>query len=160
MAIALSCAGAAAQQPVTPEDEVIAMLREWRTARAAKGDAPAVPVFSLGGDQPGPDSTPGRIRVGDRVQEMALTSNPRPVYPEEAKRQGIEGVVTLEAVIGKDGTVQSLSVISGDPLLVPPALEAVKQWEYRPTLLNGAPVEVTTQIQVNFSLRPVKGKKL
>ena len=64
----------------------------------------------------------------------------------------ISGVVHLNAVIAKDGTIQDLKVISGHPLLVPSALEAVKQWVYQPTLLNGEPVEVQTQIDVNFTL--------
>ena len=58
----------------------------------------------------------------------------------------------LSAIIGKDGTMQDLTVASGHPLLVPAAMEAVKQWVYRPTLLNGEPVEVVTQIDVNFTL--------
>ena len=61
-------------------------------------------------------------------------------------------VVRLNAIIGKDGTIQNLQVASGHPLLVPSALEAVKQWVYKPTLLNGEPVEVITQIDVNFTL--------
>jgi protein TonB len=64
----------------------------------------------------------------------------------------ISGVVRLHAVIGKDGTVQNLTVSSGHPLLVPSALEAVKQWVYAPTLLNGQAVEVVTQIEVEFTL--------
>ena len=61
-------------------------------------------------------------------------------------------MVKLNAIIGRDGTIQNLTVVSGHPLLVPSALEAVKQWVYAPTLLNGEPVEVVTQIDVNFTL--------
>jgi protein TonB len=61
-------------------------------------------------------------------------------------------VVKLYALIGKDGTIQTLNVISGHPLLAPAAVEAVKQWIYQPTLLNGNPVEVETEIDVNFTL--------
>lgn len=70
-----------------------------------------------------------------------------------AKAAKIQGVVRLNVTVGRDGTVQHIEAISGHPLLVPPAQEAVKQWEYRPTLLNGQPVEVLTQVDVNFSLR-------
>jgi periplasmic protein TonB len=70
----------------------------------------------------------------------------------EAKQARIQGVVRLNAVIAKDGTISDLSVISGHPLLVPSALDSVKQWIYQPTLLNGNPVEVTTEIDVNFTL--------
>ena len=69
-----------------------------------------------------------------------------------AKQARIQGQVRFQAIIGKDGTIQNLQLISGHPLLVPSATEAVKQWVYQPTLLNGEPVEVVTQIDVNFTL--------
>lgn len=96
--------------------------------------------------------TPQRIKVGGNVQSAKLVRQPRPVYPPLAKQARISGVVRLSAIISKDGTIQHLEVISGHPLLVPAALEAVKQWVYQPTLLNGEPVEVQTQIDVNFTL--------
>jgi TonB family protein len=95
---------------------------------------------------------PSRIRIGGNVAATKLISQVRPVYPAEAKAQRVQGKVSLMAVIAKDGTVQSLEVVSGDPLLVPSALEAVKQWVYQPTLLNGQPVEVQTMIDVNYTL--------
>jgi periplasmic protein TonB len=96
--------------------------------------------------------TPQRIRVGGNVQQAKLVRQPKPVYPPLAKQARIQGVVRLNAIISKDGTIQNLSVLSGHPLLVPAAMEAVKQWVYAPTLLNGEPVEVVTQIDVNFTL--------
>jgi len=93
-----------------------------------------------------------RIKIGGNVQQMKLVSQARPLYPPEAKAQRVQGKVQLQAVINKDGTMQSLQVLSGDPLLVPSAMEAVKQWVYQPTLLNGEPVEVQTQIDVNYTL--------
>lgn len=96
--------------------------------------------------------TAGRISVGGNVQQAKLISQPRPVYPPAAKEARIQGVVKLQAVIGKDGAVQQLEVLSGHPLLVQSSLEAVQQWTYQRTLLNGAPVEVTTQIDVNYTL--------
>jgi protein TonB len=98
------------------------------------------------------EAAPQRIRVGGNVQQAKLVRQPRPVYPPLAKQARIQGVVHLSAIIAKDGTIQKLEVISGHPLLVPAALEAVKQWVYQPTLLNGEPVEVITQIDVNFTL--------
>ena len=95
---------------------------------------------------------PPRIRVGGNVQQSKLVSQPRPLYPPIAKQARISGVVHLQAVIAKDGTVADLKVLSGHPLLVQSALEAVRQWVYAPTLLNGNPVEVLTQIDVNFTL--------
>jgi protein TonB len=96
--------------------------------------------------------TPSRIRVGGNVQQAKLIRQPKPIYPPLAKQARISGVVHLNAIIGKDGTIQNLTVAGGHPLLVPAAMEAVKQWVYAPTLLNGEPVEVVTQIDVNFTL--------
>jgi len=97
-------------------------------------------------------AAPQRIRIGGSVQQAKLVRQPHPVYPPLAKQARIQGTVKLTAIISKDGTIQHLEVISGHPLLVPSALEAVKQWVYQPTLLNGEPVEVITQIDVNFTL--------
>src|SRR5438445_3597416 len=93
-----------------------------------------------------------RIRVGGNVQQAKLVKQPRPVYPPLAKQARIQGVVRLNAIIGKDGTIQDIKAASGHPLLVPAALEAVRQWVYKPTLLNGNPVEVVTVVDVNFTL--------
>jgi periplasmic protein TonB len=93
-----------------------------------------------------------RIRVGGNVQQAKLVRQPRPVYPPLAKQARIQGVVKLNAIISRDGTIQNLTVLSGHPLLVPSAMDAVKQWVYQPTLLNGEPVEVVTQVDVNFTL--------
>ena len=95
---------------------------------------------------------PTRIRVGGNVQQAKLIKQPKPVYPPLAKQARIQGTVRFTAIIGKDGTIQNLQLVSGHPLLVPSAQEAVKQWVYQPTLLNGEPVEVVTQIDVNFTL--------
>jgi protein TonB len=96
--------------------------------------------------------TPQRIRVGGNVQQAKLVRQPKPIYPPLAKQARIQGVVRFTAIIGKDGTIQNLQLVTGHPLLVPSAQEAVKQWVYQPTLLNGEPVEVITQIDVNFTL--------
>ena len=96
--------------------------------------------------------TPARIRVGGQVEEAKLIFHPTPEYPQLAKMARIQGTVKLEAIISKDGTIQDLKVLSGHPLLVQNALEAVRQWRYQPTLLNGEPVEVVTEIDVNFTL--------
>jgi protein TonB len=76
-----------------------------------------------------------------------------PVYPPLAKQTHHEGKVELRAVIGVDGTIQSLQIISGDPLLVHSALEAVQQWKYKPTILNGQAVEVDTFITVVYTMQ-------
>jgi protein TonB len=96
--------------------------------------------------------TPKRIRVGGMVEQAKLIFQPKPEYPPLAKMARIQGVVRLEAIISKDGTIQDLKVVSGHPLLVKAALEAVQRWRYQPTLLNGEPVEVVTEVDVNFTL--------
>jgi protein TonB len=96
---------------------------------------------------------PQRIRVGGNVQAAKIVRQPKPIYPPLAKQARIQGTVRFTAIIGRDGTIQNLQLVSGHPLLVPSAQEAVKQWVYQPTLLNGEPVEVITQIDVNFTLQ-------
>lgn len=93
------------------------------------------------------------VRVVSVVQAARLIRKVVPVYPEIPKRAGIAGVVEIEAIIARDGSIRSLQVLKGHPLLVNAAVEAVKQWRYRPTLLQGQPVEVITRIEVNFTLR-------
>ncbi len=93
-----------------------------------------------------------RIKVGGQVEAAKLIFQPKPEYPPLAKMARIQGTVRLEAVMSRDGTIEDLKVLSGHPLLVKVALEAVSRWRYQPTLLNGEPVEVLTEIGVNFYL--------
>lgn len=97
-------------------------------------------------------SAPKRIRVPAPMTQANLVYDVAPKYPPEAGRARIEGTVVLFAVIGKDGTVQDVRVENGLPVLAQAAIEAVKQWRYRPYLLNGEPVEVDSQITINFTL--------
>jgi len=98
-------------------------------------------------------AAPQRIRVGGNVQEARLSKKVIPTYPPLARSARISGVVRFNAVIGTDGRIQNLQLVTGHPLLVPSAQSAVSQWVYQPTLLNGEPVEVMTQIDVNFTLQ-------
>jgi protein TonB len=92
--------------------------------------------------------------VGGDVQSAKLIKHPAPTYPAMAVSARIQGAVVLQAIIGKDGTVRDLKEVSAaSPLLVRSAMDAVKQWTYSPTLLNREPVEVITEITVNFALR-------
>jgi TonB family protein len=93
-----------------------------------------------------------RIRVGGNVQAVNLVNKVTPAYPPLAKQARIQGTVSFAATIGTDGTIANLELLSGHPLLAAPATDAVRQWVYKPTLLNGQPVEVETQIDVNFTL--------
>jgi|HubBroStandDraft_6_1064221.scaffolds.fasta_scaffold264878_1 protein TonB len=100
---------------------------------------------------PAPKQTQ-RIKLGGQVVAAKLVAQPQPVYPPLARQARIQGNVVLHAIIDKDGRVGELQVISGHPLLVQSALEAVKNWRYQPTQLNGDPVEVDTTITVSFVL--------
>lgn len=95
---------------------------------------------------------PKRMRIASRVAEANLIHDVAPTYPPEAGRARIEGTVVLLAVIGKDGTVEDVRVESGLPLLAQAAIDAVKQWRYRPYVLNGEPIEVDSKITINFTL--------
>jgi len=104
------------------------------------------------GVAPPPPKAPTRVKVGGSVQEAMIIDRPSPPYPPLARQARIQGNVVLHAIIDKDGNVTQLEVVSGHPLLVQAALAAVKQWRYHPTVLNGEPVEVETQITVSFVL--------
>jgi len=97
-------------------------------------------------------ATPQRVRVSSGVVSGLLLRKVQPNYPPLARQARIQGVVVLQAEISKEGNIQNLQLISGHPMLAPAAIEAVKQWKYKPYLLNGEPVEVETQVQVNFTL--------
>jgi TonB family protein len=101
---------------------------------------------------PPPPPPPGAIRVGPDVQAANLLVNVNPVYPPLAKQARIQGTVKFNVVIGKDGRMTNITLVSGHPLLVAAAQTAMQQWVYGPTLLNGQPVPVVTTAQVNFTL--------
>ncbi len=101
---------------------------------------------------PPPKATPSRIKVGGQVQQANLLRQVQPVYPAIAKTAHVSGTVILRAVIAKDGSIQELQYVSGPALLMRAAMDAVHEWKYRPTMLNGEPVEVDTTIDVVFSL--------
>jgi protein TonB len=109
-------------------------------------------IGGMGGAPPPPKPTQSRIRQGGSVQAALLVNKVQPVYPPLARQTRISGTVRLHAIISKTGAVESLEVLSGHPLLVRAAMDAVQQWRYKPTLLNGEPVEVDTTIDVIFSL--------
>jgi len=105
---------------------------------------------------PSPNSVPAapvkRIRVGGNVQQAKLIKQVQPVYPETAKKANASGTVLMNVIVAKDGTVQEIQYVSGPRLLMRAAMEAVKQWQYAPTLLDGEPIEVVTTVSVNFQL--------
>jgi TonB family protein len=111
------------------------------TARTASSGTSADP------NSPVPDRLPSGVAAGHLIHKVT------PTYPPAAKSAHVQGVVLLDATIGKDGSIQDLRVISGDSLLVDAAIGAVQQWRYSPFLLAGEPVAVRTTITVNFSMR-------
>jgi len=113
--------------------------------------ATAKPQTSAGGPQ---STRPMRVRVSQGVTQGMVISKVQPIYPPDAKAARVQGSVVIAVIIGKDGNVQSERLVSGHPLLSPAAMDAVKGWKYRPYVLNGDPVEVDTQITVNFTLAP------
>lgn len=108
--------------------------------------APKPPV------QAAQSTAPRRVRPGGDVRPPKLIREVRPAYPPLARQARIQGAVKLTAVVSREGTVQSLQVSSGHPLLIQAAMDAVRQWRYEPTLLNGEPVEVILVVDVNFLL--------
>ncbi len=111
---------------------------------APKAEAAAPPATA--------PQTPSQIRVGGDVQAARLTHEVAPAYPPIARQARVAGTVELSATIGSNGKVKDLHVMSGNPLLVDAAVNAVKQWTYQPTYLNGKPVEVLTEVDVRFTL--------
>jgi protein TonB len=138
-------------------------LAEKPPAEGVAGDAPGgVPggqtygviggiVSNTPGDQTHP-STPQRVRVSAGVSQGLLVTKVPPQYPADARDQHIQGLVVLKVNIDQEGNVYKVELISGHPLLAPAAIEAVKQWKYKPYQLNSTPVEVETQATVNFTL--------
>jgi len=95
---------------------------------------------------------PQRVRVSSGVADGLLIRKVDPIYPYEARQQGIQGNVVLAGIIGKDGHMGQLKAVSGDPILVDASIKAVKQWRYRPFLLKGEPVEIETTITIKFHM--------
>lgn len=126
----------------------------WYRKAAAAGNADALKSLKrLGVDVDQSDAgTPHRIQVGGNVQAANLIRKVVPVYPPLAAQARVQGTVKFQAVIGENGAIQNLQLVSGHPMLVASAEQAVSQWLYKPTLLNGQPVEVVTTIDVNFTL--------
>jgi TonB family protein len=132
--------------------QAIIQADDWvRKALATKKEKAEAGAGVAGNQTPPPPPAPRRMRSTTAAPILHAVD---PVYPPLAKQARIQGVVRLNIKVGADGHVSNITVISGHPLLVPPAIEAVRQWIYQPTLLNGGPVEVLTEASVNFTLPP------
>ncbi len=162
----------AAAQVISGPDELkqaaLTAVRQWTFTKTAQLPATTDVQVSFRLEEgkvephsnlPGVQTTPSndgvqRIRVGGNVQSTNLITKVSPAYPPEAKQARVQGRVRLNVLIGEDGVVKDVVLIEGQPVLADAAIPAVWQWVYRPTLLNGQPVEVVTQVDVNFSLLP------
>lgn len=112
-------------------------------------------IGGIGAAPPPPpkkEAPKGPQRIGGNVMQANLIRQVKPAYPPLARQARISGTVVFSAIISKEGTIENLALVSGHPLLVQAAREAVSQWVYKPTLLNGEPVQVATTISVNFTL--------
>jgi protein TonB len=147
-----------AMTPDAPEPPMLA----WVGNSGALSNSTAVPGLLNGISQPPPkpaapkpDNSPAPrapLSVSSGVQQANLIYAPKPVYPQLAKSARVQGTIKLQAIIAVDGSIKNLRVITGPPLLVNAAIDGVRRWQYKPTMLNGSPVEVITEIDVNFTL--------
>jgi periplasmic protein TonB len=145
--------------PATQETDIEIPGGELFLGPAGPGASPFVDVRPASPAEPPRDEIKksvekGPIKVSESVVEAKLISRVEPHYPALALQTRLQGTVRLQAIISRDGRITALEVLSGHPLLVQAALDAVRQWRYRPTLLNGEPVEVETSITVHFRMEP------
>jgi peptidyl-prolyl cis-trans isomerase A (cyclophilin A) len=113
---------------------------------------PVPPPGATSAPAPGTANTPRTITISPGIAVGLLEEHRYPIYPIDAKKAGVQGTVVLDAIIGKDGTIRDLNVVSGPDMLQQAAIDAVQSWRYRPYMLNGEPVEVRTKINVIFTL--------
>lgn len=145
------------EEAAPPPDNMAGVVGGVGVPGGAVGGVIGGVVGSVGAAPPPPPppaakAPSGPVRVGGKVQEANLIHKVMPQYPPLAKSARVQGTVEFTAIIGKDGTIQQLKLVRGHPLLVNAARQAVEQWRYKPTLLNGQPVDVITDIVVNFTL--------
>ena len=137
-------------------EEALNSIRQWKFTKDTPSEATIEVNFrndkKSGAVGVAQESAPTRIRVGGSAQSAHLIKKVTPAYPPAAKQARIQGTVRLNVVINAAGYVTDVQVESGDPELTDAATAAVRQWVYQPTLLNGNPVEVVTQVDINFTL--------
>lgn len=128
-------------------------VRQWEYAPVEKDGQPVAFKTQIDLNFTLADDGPAPLEVAGGVQAGKLVSKVNPVYPAEAKQQGIQGRVLLRATIGANGTVEKVDVREGDPALAAAAVDAVKQWQYSPTMVNSSAVAVIVDIDINFTLQ-------
>jgi protein TonB len=145
------------EEAAPPPDTGMGVVGGTGEAGGAAGGVIGGIVGGVPGAPPPPPPPPaakptGPVRVGGQVAEANLIRKVQPVYPPLAKSARVSGTVEFTATISKEGNIENLQLVRGHPLLVNAAKEAVLQWKYKPTMLNGQAVEVITSIIVNFTL--------
>lgn len=148
--------GAPVEAPagVAPEPPAVdSMPADTHVDSIVVSDLTGIPPI-VGNEPPPPEPPREPIHVGGQIQPPRKVVNVAPVYPPIARAAGVQGVVILEAVIGEDGSVTDVRVLRSIQLLDSAAIEAVRQWRFTPTLLNGTPVPVVMTVTVAFNLRP------
>jgi len=146
------------EAPKDIKPEPPAVPQNYSMAGVVGGVAGGIPGGQLGGvvggipapPPPAPPAAP--VRVGGDIKEPKKIKDAKPVYPPLAQTAKISGIVIIEAIIAKDGSIRDAKILRGMPMLNDAALEAVRQWRYTPTTLNGVPVEVVMTVTVNFTL--------
>jgi len=153
--------------PTTKADATPIVIKNGHSQAAAKSvptpDAPSITGIAsadnggslpnlMGGDSKAPAPVLQTLNVSQGVSRGLLVKKTQPVYPASAMQMHIEGTVELQATISKSGDISGVKIISGDARLARAAVDAVKQWKYKPYLLNGEPIEIQTQITMNFKL--------
>jgi len=144
------------QAQATPLPRIEPRIEQRPSERPARvrveGGVPGGVVGGVVGELPAPPPPSGPVRVGGAIREPTKLHNVTPVYPDIAKQARVQGIVILECTIGPDGKVVDVKILRGIPLLDAAAVDAVKQWRYTATLLNGVPVPVIMTVTVNFRL--------
>lgn len=138
-------------EEITPE-EGLDLGVEGGVAGGVEGGVPGGVVGGVVGGLPDAPPPQQAVRVGGQIKEPKKLKNINPVYPDIAKQARVQGVVILECTISPQGKVTDVKLLRGIPLLDQAAIDAVKQWVYTPTLLNGVPVPVIMTVTVNFRL--------
>jgi TonB family protein len=134
------------------QENLLSALRQAGQLKAGAAPATVAPPKVKEGRPSAAGTIPKRVRMAGETESARLIFQPKPEYPPLATMGRIQGMVRLRAIIAKDGTIDELKVLSGHPLLVKSAMDAVPKWRYQPLLLNGTPVEVETEIDVNYTL--------
>ncbi|HWF06503.1 MAG TPA: energy transducer TonB [Candidatus Angelobacter sp.] len=145
---------------ILPAFMLVAGLALAQTDQPAKPDQAKPAPSPQAEQQAKPDQTqpaqppkPIRIRISSGIASSLKIKDVTPIYPDAAKQKGIEGDVILVATINTDGTVENLRVVQGNPILTVSALDAVRQWKYKPYILNGKPAEAETTIKIQFHMK-------